>query len=360
MKNENKKRSKLGGVLKIIAFVLILIMTLPIVILIIIKGINALRFNIGKDGVQESKYIKLGGYEQYVKIRGNKKDNPVLIFLHGGPGSPDGFLSYTYQPQLEDEYTCISWDQRGCGRTFYKSPNAPISLENMLVDLDDLVNYATNNFSKDIFIVGHSWGSLLGIEYAAKYPDKIDGYIGVGQFTDSIESGRLQGVAAAAAARSAGNEEEALRIEELAETIIDFSDNSFDSKQYLELSTFGSRYLNPNEKSPILAALCSPDLWWNDLRYQMIIMFNISEYFEMQAHITKNTFSQFKPPGKLTVPAAFIGGDKDYICSTVLAKEYANKIGKPFYEMKDFGHLPMFDNPDEFVKTLKEALNNLK
>ncbi len=74
-----------------------------------------------KDGIQKSEYIKLGGILQYIQTRGRKTNNPVLLFLHGGPGGPISYVSCLWQEELEKNYTIVHWDQRGCGRTYYKN-----------------------------------------------------------------------------------------------------------------------------------------------------------------------------------------------------------------------------------------------
>ena len=356
MSRPDKKHGKLRKAVRIILIVLAVIIMLPIIALFIGRSVNDFRLRL-PDGVREKVYVKLGGYEQYISIRGENDINPVVIFLHGGPGSPSGFLSYT--TLLEGDYTFIQWDQRGCGRTYYQSPDAPLSLNYLLGDLDDLVDYAVARFHQPVFLVGHSWGTVLGIEYALKNPDKIAGYIGIGQMTDAIESGRLQAEAAVSAARTAENEADAEQIEELYMTKNEFGDENFDYELFTELMQLEIHYLDPDAKDPTLTALFSPDFGWNDLRYQLLLMSDSKGHFTRQMPLME-LLPAFVPPASLDVPSAFIGGQKDYVCSTVLAKKYAVELGSPFYEIDNLGHAPMFDDPKVFAETLKEALNNLK
>ncbi|MDE7177029.1 MAG: alpha/beta hydrolase [Lachnospiraceae bacterium] len=135
-------------------------------------------------GVDEGTYVTLGGQEQYVLIRGMDSENPVMIYLHGGPSSPDTYVTYGFTDHLINDYTVVAWDQRGCGRTYFHnmrndSENATASFEQAKTDLDELVDYARERFGKEkVIILGHSYGTILGSRYALEHPDKVSAYIG--------------------------------------------------------------------------------------------------------------------------------------------------------------------------------------
>ena len=126
-------------------------------------------------------------------IRGEDISNPVVVWLHGGPSGSDAFANYAFQKYLADDYTVVNWDQRGCGRTYFR--NSSIDPENnsatfaqAQADLDELINYVCNRFDTDqVILIGHSYGTMLGSKYTLDHPDKISAYIGVGQVV-SFES----------------------------------------------------------------------------------------------------------------------------------------------------------------------------
>ena len=68
-----------------------------------------------KNGVNETTYLDINGQQQYVMMMSQDESNPVIIYLHGGPSSPDTYLSYCFSDYLTDDYTSIGWDQRGSG-----------------------------------------------------------------------------------------------------------------------------------------------------------------------------------------------------------------------------------------------------
>ena len=122
------------------------------------------------DGVQEAAYLPIGGIEQYIRVRGRSRANPVLLVLHGGPGSTLGATACRWQGALEAAFTVVHWDQRGSGNTYYRDPAAPPpTVERLLSDLDELVDALRARYGRDrLFLLGHSWGSLLGGLYALR------------------------------------------------------------------------------------------------------------------------------------------------------------------------------------------------
>ncbi|WP_235884602.1 alpha/beta fold hydrolase [Bradyrhizobium frederickii] len=160
-------------------------------------------------GVQEGGFVEVGGIKQWVQIRGEDRDNPVLLFVHGGPGGTTLPISSAWRP-WEKHFTVVQWDQRGTGRTYGAAGDmlAPtMTLERMTQDGIELTEYLRTHLHKDrIVLVGHSWGSFLGIHMAKQRPDLFYAYVGTGQvvgratFEKAFELtiGRLQTRAATA------------------------------------------------------------------------------------------------------------------------------------------------------------------
>lgn len=149
------------------------------------------------DGIDEQTYVKLGDQEQHLLIRGQDKDNPVVIWLHGGPAGPDAYNTYVFEQRLTGSYTFVNWDQRGCGRTYYRNAendpdNDAVTFEQSQKDLDDLVDYVRRRFHKDkIIIIGHSYGTAVGSCCALDHPGKVAAYVGVGQLVSAEEGEAL-------------------------------------------------------------------------------------------------------------------------------------------------------------------------
>ncbi|MDP1823186.1 MAG: alpha/beta hydrolase [Archangium sp.] len=139
--------------------------------------------------IAEASFLELGGVKQWVLIRGQDTANPPLIFLHGGPGmSEAGFFRF-YNAPLEQHFTCVHWDQRGAGKSFDETiPKASMTIEQFLADLDGLVDHVRRRVGQDkVVLLGHSWGSALGVLYAARFPQKVSVYVGTGQIGDATK-----------------------------------------------------------------------------------------------------------------------------------------------------------------------------
>jgi pimeloyl-ACP methyl ester carboxylesterase len=157
--------------------------------------------------IAEIKWVKLGGLDQWVMIRGENILNPVLILLHGGPGMSETSLFRGFNSVLEKSYTVVYWDQRGAGKTFDPAtPTSSMTVEQLVADLDQLVDYVCQRIGKQkVTLLGHSWGSQLGCLYAARFPEKVALYVGCAQIGDSQRSEALSYAIALDAARRAGH-----------------------------------------------------------------------------------------------------------------------------------------------------------
>jgi len=136
--------------------------------------------------IAEVTYRRLGGHDQWVMIRGKSVANPPLILLHGGPvWAETGWFRHFNAP-LETCFTVVYWDQRGAGRSYSRaiSPSS-MTVEQFICDLSELIDAVCERLGKrKVAIFGHSWGSLLGVLYAARFPGKVAGYVGSGQIGD--------------------------------------------------------------------------------------------------------------------------------------------------------------------------------
>ena len=136
--------------------------------------------------IAEVDYLHLGGLDQWVMIRGERLTNPPLILLHGGPGFSETHFFRHFNAPLERAFTVVYWDQRGSGKSFdRKIPRSSMTVEQFIADLDELVEAACERLGKrTVAIFGHSWGSALGVLYAARFPDRVAAYVGSGQVGD--------------------------------------------------------------------------------------------------------------------------------------------------------------------------------
>lgn len=157
--------------------------------------------------IAEIRYLRIGGMDQWVMIRGESVANPPLILLYGGPGlSEMGFFRYFNAP-LERHFTVVYWDQRGSGKSY--EPNvdrSTMTVERFITDLDEVVERVCGRFGRNqVALFGHSWGSALGVLYAARFPEKVAAYVGSGQIGDWVAAESASYAYALAEAERLGN-----------------------------------------------------------------------------------------------------------------------------------------------------------
>ena len=154
------------------------------------------RKEIYEPGIDCFEDVEIGGIKQALYFRGENLDNPVILHLHGGPGSPQMPFLHDYQYPLEEHFTIVHWDQRNAGKTFFlNNPDEivkDLSFEQVLNDAYEVTNYVRMKLSKDkIILLGHSWGTVLGSALVQTYPQLFSVYIGVGQAVNMREGEQL-------------------------------------------------------------------------------------------------------------------------------------------------------------------------
>lgn len=165
---------------------------------------------VSPNGVEELLEIPIGGTKQWISVRGRDRGNPVLLMIHGGPASPEMPSSWFFENGWEDYFTVVQWDQRGSGKSY--NSNDPeiirptLTAERMVDDAGEVVQFLRKRYGKDkIFVLGHSWGSLVGISLAHAHPEWLHAYIGSGQIINEQEGERVSYADTLRAAEAAGN-----------------------------------------------------------------------------------------------------------------------------------------------------------
>jgi pimeloyl-ACP methyl ester carboxylesterase len=148
-----------------------------------------------KASIYHFEMLRIEGVKHAVLIRGRDRTNPVMIFLHGGPGFP----LFPFEPKsetmvkMEEMYTMVYWEQRGTGKSFSRSiPRESMSIEQFVEDTRQVTEYALALSGQEkVFVWGHSWGSNIGVLFADQYPEMIYAYIGTGQSVNPFKNERL-------------------------------------------------------------------------------------------------------------------------------------------------------------------------
>lgn len=176
---------------KILKWAGIIVLTLLLALFVarwIGRGVNG---RTPEGGINESMYVDINGNRQWIGIYGQDKDNPVLLYLHGGPGSATSLYDYAFTRKWSDDYTVVTWDQRGCGKSYDKAHKQTITADVMMQDGKAMTEFLRDHLQVDkITLLGHSWGSFFGANLALTYPEFYDAFIGTGQVIDMDENER--------------------------------------------------------------------------------------------------------------------------------------------------------------------------
>jgi pimeloyl-ACP methyl ester carboxylesterase len=140
---------------------------------------------VSPNGIKEAGYIRLGNARQWITIRGQDRDAPVLLFLHGGPGGALSSVSYSFQRPWEDDFVVVQWDQRGAGRSAIDGAalQGTMTKEQLVSDTVELIARLNRRFGRKVVVFAQSWGTILGAEAAKRRPDLIAAYVATGQVT---------------------------------------------------------------------------------------------------------------------------------------------------------------------------------
>ena len=303
------------------------------------------------NGIDEATYVTIGGIEQWITIRGEDRNNPVLLFLHGGPGDATNPWGYAAFRSWLKYFTVVQWDQRGAGRTFGKNEAAStITPDRMVQDGIELAELLKKRLHKDkILLVGHSWGSVLGFFIVKARPDLFYALVGTGQV--AAEFSRSSAVAYATLLERASRESNLQAVQELKEVGPPPYQNG---KGFGVLHKWAMMFEGADIflASALGFALTAPASSVRD----------INDWFDGQSVSCEHLEPFFDEldrkllGGELAVPVFVIQGAEDYTTPPSLAKTYLDSLRAPrkaFATIDAAGHFAVFTKQDEFLKELR-------
>lgn len=303
-----------------------------------------------KTGIAETMFVTLGGIDQWIQIRGEDRRNPVLLFVHGGPGSSISPVSAVLRP-WERYFTVVMWDQRDAGRTFVRNgPVHDMSLERVSQDGIALADFLRRHLGRrKIVLLGHSWGTMVGLRMVHDRPDLFSAYVGTGQVVDIAEKERINYARAMAKLREM---HDADGIRELAAA----GPPPYRSfRQLLIERSLSDRYDLPAERdifrNMIPIAVFAPG-WslWDLYRYTQA-----SDYAEAATFDADASYDARRLGTDYPLPFFIINGADDHITPTSLAKDYFNSIHAPekqFVALSGAGHSAVLTEPEVFLHEL--------
>ena len=309
--------------------------------------------------------VTLGGLEQKIHIKTRDENLPVLLFLHGGPGVINRHSVTKTHADLMDTFTLVTWDQRGSGGSYRGTERETLTIKQLTDDAAELVEWLCKRFKKDkLFIIGGSWGSMLGTHLAYRYPAKIAAYVGFGQVVDGAENEAVSYRFSLDEARAAGDDKAVAILESLGAPIGGIYKGGFDGllAQRKIMMKYGG--YSPNKKKRgIFSSLVKPMLLSGEYSPGDLIGVIKGHRFVLKAmwdEVAGIDLAAVCP--SFEMPYFIFDGRLDFNTPASLVEAFFNTIQAPRKELiwfENSGHNPMGDEPELFKKMLRNKLSEV-
>ena len=312
---------------------------------------------ISPTGINSLEPVRIGGIDQWIQVRGQNVNNPILLVIHGGPGVALIPLAALFQGPWEQYFTVVEWDQRGAGKTYASNDRdlqrRTMNLQQMEQDTLDVANYLRKRFQrKKIFVLGLSWGSLLGLWLAHEHPDVVSAYVGVGQVVNPTHNQEVAYRDALQEARSSHNEQAVTELESSAPS------QSVDLRKGQTRQNWQAALLGPSNgvafldgRRIVTSLLSAPEYSLAD-----VFAFVRGQLFSLEVLIPQMMNVDLTELGSdFRVPILFLQGRRDPYTRPSLIWAYYQTIEAPHREFVWFdnsGHFPFFEEKQKFADEL--------
>jgi pimeloyl-ACP methyl ester carboxylesterase len=290
-------------------------------------------------------------------VKGRDAANPVLLYLHGG--LPDYFLAERYPTGLENLFTVVWWDRRGSGLSYSSDlPPETLTIEQFVADTLAVTDYLRDRFGKEkVYLMGHSGGTFVGIQAAARAPEKYHAYVGVAQMAHQLESERLAYEYMLKRFRENGDRTMARKLEAAPVTLAGST-----PKAYLAVrdqAMHGLGVGTTRDMRSVVTGVFFPSLTSSEYTvrekvnmWRAKVRAGVSYGWD---EMLRTDLARTLPA--LDVPAYFLHGRHDYTCAYEVARSYFATLRAPlkgFYTFERSAHSPLFEEPERTREILRE------
>jgi pimeloyl-ACP methyl ester carboxylesterase len=289
--------------------------------------------------------VNLNGAPEWILIRG-QRDKPIVLFLHGGPGMPAMYLAYAFQRPLERDFLVVQWDRRGAGKSLAATRDpSRIRTSQEIADAVSLIELLRARYGqKRVILVGHSYGSYLGVALAQQHPELVRAYVGVGQVAcDPAGDAALQDAWLRGQSAAAGDQA----------TLAQIGRPDWDRES--ALFRYGAEVRKWRSITPmILTGLAAPEYTFSDgLAVPKGVAFTHKSYVYDGPRLP--LYDSVKA---LSVPVFLFEGRSDYTAPTDCAARLFAGISAPSKTWVWFdrsAHFPFLEEPERFHQALLRA-----
>lgn len=301
--------------------------------------------------------VTLNRTKQWILIRGYDQTKPVLLFVHGGPGSPEMPLM-TNNDALEKRFVVVNWDQRGAGKSYDPAVfNASFTLGTFVEDAAALSRLLARRFHQpNIYLMGHSWGTLLGVQTVQKYPELFRAYLGIGQVANQLQGEQLSYDWVLQQANEHRNQPQIDLLTRYGRPPYASSQTWLDyllPQRNMVTQYGGAMHTGSLNKLLLGKLLLSKEYTLRDkINYLIGALASLERLWPV---VVRTDLNQTAP--RLNVPVYIFQGVHDYQTPYAVAKAYFDRLQAPrkqFFTFEQSAHGPNLEEPALFMKRLDE------
>lgn len=302
--------------------------------------------------------VELGGVVQWLSLRGHDVTNPLLLYVHGGPGTPDMGAIRHFVPELEEHFVVAHWCQRGGAKSYSRAiTSASMTMTQFVADLEELAVHLLARFDRTkLLLVGQSWGTALCMRFLARRPDLVSAYVGVNHVVERAEEERRSYRACLRRARERANGTAVAQLEALGEPrdgAYATVDGTLLQRRWLR--ALGMVTFDPTRAAEIGKAIAmNPELTTRDLlRLFGRLRWNMELLWPEFCRV-----NLLREVPTVDVPVCFVAGEHDWVTSPALAQQYLDALKAPAKELVLFdrsGHVACFEEPERFLEVVLRA-----
>lgn len=310
-------------------------------------------------GTMVKKYIHINGAKQGLIIETTNQQNPLLLFLHGGPGFPVYPLIKAHGLKLEKYFDVCYWDQRGTGMSYEgKEAKTPLTVEQLLNDTFEVAQYLKETYGREkVYLLGHSWGTFLGSLAASKRPELFHAYIGIGQIGSALESEKEIYDFMVDTAKKKRDQRAQKQIEKVQVDTSYYKNRSYGAIKSKYINAYGGGfkregYSNLHILKHILA--CT-----NYSLREKINIFPGSNYAWQSFGESLASSDLVKLVPSLDLPVYILHGKHDYTTTWTQANRFYESIRAPSKKMFTFNnsaHSPFIEEQERFYEIIENEI----
>lgn len=325
---------------------------------------NDILYPANENGIYLYEYPIINGIKQYVQVRGENRKNPLLLFIHGGPGGSLAGVCHVIQAEWEKHFTVVNWDQRSTCKTYFANIDSAAEIaktgtvDDFVKDIDDIIAYLHTVYDFDkLILMGYSWGTAIGAEYAKRRPENLMCYIAAGQLVNYRDG--LLTVCRKMQQLAPENSADAKKIDHIIDS---FPQKPVWNRELMQL--IGSypaltlKYIAKHAKQvPIGKILTSPFMNLKEKKASLI-----PNYAALEKSYETMLSYDFRSNMTFDIPVLFIYGEEENICPPELLKERFDDISAPLKKMEiipQASHGSFLDQPERFMEAFGKFVGEL-